>query len=118
MAGAGAPTRRRRSISDNPPPKTSNKLQYAAFDHLSRNGAPAKSAVSWGKTNTNPLNGPEKMTVQDAGFVLAWTKDMKAVGPDLQSDTLAGANQVLNQWLAANPDKAGQVQVLEGYEVN
>ncbi len=103
---------------DNPPPKTGNKLQYAAFDHLSRNGASAKSAVSWGRVNTNPLNGPEKMAVQDAGFVVAWTKDMKTVSPDLQSDTLAGANQMLSGWLAANPDKAGQVQVLEAYEAN
>ncbi|MBK7936207.1 MAG: hypothetical protein IPJ82_03640 [Lewinellaceae bacterium] len=77
-----------------------------------------KSAVSWVKTNVSPLNGPEKVAVQEGGYVVAWTKDMKVVSPDLTSDTLAGANQLMGQWLTANPDKAGQVQILEEYEAN
>lgn len=98
--------------------KSDNKLDFSTFNHLSRNGAASKSAVSWVKTNVSPLNGPEKVAVQEGGYVVAWTKDMKAVSPDLTSDTLAGANQLMGQWLTANPDKAGQVQVLEEYEAN
>lgn len=102
---------------------TAKQLQQMSgemFQHLSRNAAVSKSALSWSKQAGQSLNSPHPIQIDEPAYLVVREDDMEVLqhaGKPLQAASQAEAIQMMRAWEALNPDDKGELQVVELHEV-
>ncbi|MDX1940937.1 MAG: DUF6603 domain-containing protein [Saprospiraceae bacterium] len=102
---------------DKPKEKSSNKLNTNGFLYLSRSAAVSQSILSWKNASANPLNRPEEVNVNGVEYTLANTADLKEYIPGFRVGSQAEAFAKYNEILAAEPELATSIQVVESFEL-
>lgn len=97
-----------------------NRMQVDGFNHLRRNAAASKSAMSWAQLPGISTNSPEPVRLMEEQYFVVRESDMSAIVKDsqrLQAATQSEAIQMMRAWEALNPDDAGELQVVELHEL-
>ncbi|MDX2280168.1 MAG: DUF6603 domain-containing protein [Saprospiraceae bacterium] len=96
------------------------KMRVEGFDHLRRNAAVSKSAVSWDKIPGLSLNSPEPVQIIEQEYFVVRESNMEALIKDgiaLRAATKTEAIQKMRAWESLNPDDSGVLQVVELHEL-
>ena len=79
--------------------------------------AVAKSPLSFTKRRVS-VNAPDAIQMQEDGYAVATTNDLKVYGNSSASGSYTEASQLLDQLVAKDPSLRGKVQIVAEHELN
>ncbi|GGW37033.1 DUF6603 domain-containing protein [Arenibacter certesii] len=97
--------------------KVNLRLPKTGFNHMSRLAAVSKSEIAWNRSALNAINKPKEVILNDNGYAIAKTSDMKEFEGQFRASTLAEINKAYEALISEDPELVSKLQIVESFEL-